>query len=87
MLCIYGIEALILSILMLMSIYVYLMLNHQFTIFASITSYLFAVYYVGKSIIIYIKSKKEYIQKQNDIKEIVKQEKPKKKETSKKGKK
>ena len=35
-------------------------------------SLIFAIYYVGKAIIIYIKMKKKYINGLNDINEIIK---------------
>lgn len=71
-LCIHGIESLILSIVMLFSSYVYTIQMKEFTTFAAIVSYAFAIYYVGKSIVIYKKMKKKYIAGLSDIDEIIK---------------
>ncbi len=48
------------------------------------SSYIFAIYYVLKSIIIYTKARMKYLKSFSDVPEIVKQEKPKIKEAKKK---
>lgn len=69
---IHGIELLILSIASLLSIRIYTIYNSKFM--SSITSIalLFAIYYVGKSIVIYIRKKREAEKLTNDIHKISK---------------
>ncbi len=71
-LCIHGIECLILSIFILFSSYVYMLYIKDFSIYTSMIAYLFAIYYVGKSMIIYEKMKKQYVSGLSDIDEIIK---------------
>ena len=70
--CIHGIETLILAIITLFLIPLYNMYNAKFNLIAASLSYLFAIYYVSKSIVIQNKMKKEYYKSINDISEIVK---------------
>ena len=70
--CIHGIECLVLAIFTLISIYLYTLYFKKFHMIVASISFIFAVYYVGKSIIIYRKMKKQYIDSLNDINEIVK---------------
>lgn len=67
-----GLECFALSIVMLFSSYIYTMHMKEFDIYISLASYAFAIYYVGKSIIISKKMKKQYIQSLSDIEEIIK---------------
>lgn len=71
-LCIHGIECLVLSIVVLFSNYVYTVQMKEFHTYAAIMAYAFAIYYVGKSIILYRKMKKQYIASLSDIDEIIK---------------
>lgn len=70
--CIHGIECFILAIFMLLSTYLYTIYFKNFHMIVASVSFLFAIYYVGKSIIIYRRMKKEYINSLNDINEIIK---------------
>ncbi|MBO5479030.1 MAG: hypothetical protein J6A04_04955 [Clostridia bacterium] len=71
-LAIHGIECLIVSIFILFSNYIYIMNIKEFHIYVAIFSYISAIYYVGKSIILYRKMKKKYIASLSDINEITK---------------
>lgn len=51
------------------------------------SSYIFSIYYIIKTIIIYFKARKKYLSSLSDVKEIVKKEKPIKKEAKKRRKK
>lgn len=70
--CIHGIECFILAIFILISIYLYTIYFKNFSMIVACVSIAFAIYYVGKSIIIYRKMKKQYIASLNDINEIIK---------------
>lgn len=70
--CIHGIECLVLSIFMLFSIYLYTMYFRKFDLIIASASFIFAIYYVAKSIIIYRKMRKQYFESINDINEIIK---------------
>ena len=71
-LCIHGIEVFVLSLLTLFSIYAYVIYNNKFQILVAIVSYIFALYYVIKSTIIYLKMRKNYYKSLSDINQIVK---------------
>lgn len=70
--CIHGIEAFFLSVFMLVSIYLYSIYFKEFQFIIAMVALTFAVYYVAKSIIIYLKMKKQYFVSNNDITEIIK---------------
>lgn len=70
--CIHGIECLVISIFMLFSIYLYTMYFRTFDLIIASASFLFAIYYVAKAIIIYRKMQKQYFASINDINEIIK---------------
>lgn len=70
--CIHGIECFILAVFMLVSTYLYSIYFSDFYLIVSIASFLFAIYYVGKSILIYLKMRKKYFESVNDISEIIK---------------
>ena len=57
---IYGIESLVLAFCMLAFIYIDIMYNSKFVIIAILLTYVIAIYYTTKSIIIYQKIKKQY---------------------------
>lgn len=69
---IHGIELLILSICTLLSIRIYTIYNRKFISAIASIALLFAIYYVGKSIIIYVKEKKKAKKTTNDIFKISK---------------
>ena len=71
-LAIHGIECLVLSIFMLFTSCIYTIHMKEFHMYVAIASYIFAIYYVGKSIIVYHKMKKQYIASLSDIEEIIK---------------
>lgn len=70
--CIHGIECLVLAMFTLFSIYLYTIYFKRFHMIVVCISLMFAIYYVGKSIIIYIKMQKHYFNGLNDIGEIIK---------------
>ena len=71
-LAINGIEVLMLAILTLVSIGVLNSNNNKFPFVIAIISFLFGIYYTGKSILEYLISKKKYLKQNSDIKEIIK---------------
>lgn len=70
--CIHGIECFVLAIFTLLSIYLYAIYFKKFHMIVASVSLISAIYYVGKSIIIYRKMQKQYIAGLNDIGEIIK---------------
>lgn len=70
--CIHGIESLILAIVTLLFTYLYTIYFNDFYLIVSSVSFLFGIYYVGKSILIYLKMRKKYLESINDITEIIK---------------
>lgn len=69
---VYGIETLILSIITLALIYVNLIFSSKYVFIVNFISYIFAIYYLIKSVIVYIKKRKKcYI---DDMKEIINKE-------------
>lgn len=69
-LTIYGIETLVLAICTLMTIYIGGSYKEKFTYIINSISMLFAVYYVGKSIVIYHKMTKKALKRASDIHKI-----------------
>lgn len=67
---IYGIETLLLSLVTIASIYVNLMWNNKFVYIIALLAYVFSIYYVAKSIVIYNKMKKQYFL--DEMKKIIK---------------
>ena len=67
---IHGIEILLLAFITILLIYVNLMWSNKFIYITAFVSYVFAIYYVAKSIIIYKKMKKEYFLE--EMKKIIK---------------
>ena len=72
--CIYGIETLVVAIISLFALYIYSIYRNYFHFIIAYLSLLLAIYYVGKSIVIYKKMEKEYYKSLSDIGEIVKKE-------------
>ncbi len=81
---IHAFEALALAIHSLTTMYVIKLYGFDFQRYILICSYIFSVYYVLKSIIINTKARRDYLKGLSDIPEIIKKEKPSKKEASKK---
>lgn len=69
-LAIYGIESLILSICTLLTIFIGINYNNKFSYIINTIAILFAIYYVGKSIVIYIKLRKKALKRVSDIDKI-----------------
>lgn len=86
-LAIQGIEVLVLSTYTLTSLYITKKFRFEFKNYSLVASYIFAIYFVLKSIIIYTKGRKEIAEGYSDIKEIIKKEEPVKKEATKRKKK
>ena len=66
-----GIEMLVISIATFLTIYVYKIYNSKFIYIMASMVMLFAIYYVAKSIRIYVKMKKTALEKANDVRKIV----------------
>ena len=77
-----GIELLCLSMHSLSINHVITFYKYDFRLYLLTSSYVFAIYYVLKSIVIYTKEKRKYLKDLSDISEIVKEE-PIKKEAKK----
>ncbi len=85
-LALFGVEILVLACHTLSIIHVVTIFNFEFKYYILTSSYVFAIYYVLKDIIIYTIEKRKYLQSLSDIQDIVKKEKPSKKEAKKKSK-
>lgn len=85
-LAIQGIEILILATYTLTSRHITNKFNFEFKAYSAIASYIFAIYFVLKGIIVYTKGRREEAEELSDIREIVKKEEPLKKEATKKSK-
>ena len=78
-----AVEFLVLSLHSLSIMHIITLFQYDFRFYLLTSSYIFSIYYVLKSIIIYTKGRKEYLESFSDISEIVKKEKPIKKEAKK----
>ncbi len=78
-----GIEFLVLSLHSLSIMHVITLFQYDFRFYLLTSSYVFSIYYVLKAIILYTKDRKDYLNSLSDISEIVKKEKPVKKEAKK----
>ena len=78
-----GIEVLVLSAYTLTSQYITKRFNLNFKIYSLASSYIIAIYFVVKCIWYYTKGRKEIADDLSDIKEIVKEKEPVKKEATK----
>lgn len=85
-LAIQGIEILVLSAYTLTSRHITNKFNFEFKIYSLVASYIFAIYFILKSIVVYTKGRKEEAENLSDIREIVKKDEPVKKEATKKNK-
>lgn len=83
-LAIQGIEILVLATYTLTSRHITNKFDFEFKTYSLVASYIFAIYFILKCIIIYTKGRKEVVQNLSDIREIVKKEEPVKKEAVKK---
>ena len=81
-----GIEILVLSAYTLTSRHITNKFNFDFRTYSLAASYIFAIYFILKGIVIYTKGRKEEAEDLSDIKEIVKKDEPVKKEATKKSK-
>ena len=79
-----AIELLCISIHSLTIMHVITMFKYDFRNYLLTSSYIFSIYYVLKSIILYTKEKRNYLKSFSDISEIVKKDEPLKKEAKKK---
>ena len=79
-----AIELLFLSIHSLSIMHVVTVFKYDFRYYLLTSSYIFSAYYILKSIILYTKEKKQYLDSLSDISEIVKKDEPIKKEAKKK---
>ena len=86
-LAIQGIEILILSAYTLTSRHITNKFNFEFKTYSLVASYIFAIYFILKCIIIYTKGRKEIAENYSDVREIVKKEEHVIKEATKKNKK
>ena len=75
-----AIEFLVLSGHSLSITYIIKKYNFDFQIYLTASSYIFAIYYTFKSIIIYVRDRKRFLDSLSDVKEIVKKDEPIKKE-------
>ncbi len=66
-----GIELLVLDILIMYIPYVYVIFNTQAISVIMVFPVIFAIYFVFKSIVIYCKSRKDYLNTISDVKEIL----------------
>lgn len=78
-----ALELIVLSLFTLSIIHISTLLKYDFRLYVVTFSYLFAIYYIIKAVLIYTKEKKEYLQSLSDISDIVKKDKPAKKEAKK----
>lgn len=78
-----ALELIVLSLFTLSIIHISTLFKYDFRLYVVTFSYLFAIYYILKAILVYTKEKKEYLQSLSDISYIVKKDKPVKKEAKK----
>ena len=83
-LAIQGIEILVLATYTLTSQHITKKFEFNFKSYSLVASYIFAIYFILKCIVIYTKGRKEMAEDLSDIKEIVKKDEPVKKEATKK---
>lgn len=83
-LAIQGIEFLVLSAYTLTTEHITSKFGFDFKMYSLVASYIYAIYFILKCIVVYTKGRKKLVEKLSDIKEIVKKEEPVKKEATKK---
>lgn len=74
-LCVFGIESFFVALATLVLAYLYAIEYGLFQLVIAYLSLVTAIYYVAKSIVIYLKMQKEYRNSMSDINDIVKKEK------------
>ncbi len=80
-----GIEFLFLSLHSLSIMHIITLLKYDFRLYLLTSSYVLSIYFVLKSILLYTKGRKDYLNSLSDISEIVKKDEPIKKEARKRG--
>lgn len=81
---IHSVEALVIAAHSLSIMHVIKVFDFNFEVYILTSSYIFSIYYVLKTILIYTKGQRDYFNSLSDISEIVKKDKPLKKEATKK---
>ena len=79
-----AVEALVFSAHNLTTMHTIKLYDFDFKAYIITSSYIFSIYYVLKTIIIYTKGRRDYLKSLSDISDIVKKEEPLKKEATKK---
>ena len=64
-----GIETIVIAIITLALIYIHLMFASRYVLITLATAYILALYYVIKSVVIYIRGKQKYFL--DDVKEMI----------------
>ena len=82
-LAIHSIEAIVIAAHTLSIRYVVTKYDFSFSLYITVSSYIFAIYYVFKSIVIYTRERRKILETFSDIPEITKKEEPKVKEAKK----
>lgn len=80
-----SIELLVMSLHSLSIMHVIKLYQYDFRLYLLTSSYVFSIYYILKSIVIYTRERKAYLNSLSDISEIVKKDEPIKKEAKKRG--
>ena len=78
-----GIEFFVISLHSLSIMHIITLFKYDFRLYLLTSSYIFSIYFVLKTIILYTKGRKEYLNGLSDISDIVKKDKPIKKEARK----
>lgn len=78
-----GVELLVLSLHSLSIMHMISLFKYDFQLYLLVSSYIIAIYYVLKAIFNYTKERRKDLKKLSDISEIVKEDKPIKKEAKK----
>ena len=71
---VYGVEALVVSVVTLIMLYTAILYSDYFVMLGSIIAAVILVYYTIKSIVILIRERKKWINSISDVKEIVSEE-------------
>lgn len=79
-----AIESLVLAAHAVSAYYVVTRFHFDFKIYLLTSSYVFALYFISKAVVIYTKGKRDYFNSLSDISELVKKEEPNIKEATKK---
>ena len=83
-LAIQGIEVLVLSAYTLTTEHITSKFGFDFKMYSLVASYIYAIYFILKCIVVYTNARKKIVDNFSDIKDIVKKEEPVKKEATKK---